>query len=197
VRFGRATDRGPAAEAKGRLADAMRRLWWLLVLGALLPGCATASSEDRRAYILAHPHGWVEITISDPYVPDVPPAEDSDDPWQRPRSCGVSVELNEEPILYESAYPSGEAAPYATTTGFRFPAPVGPTELRFSYSGCRLADGKRASLELSAAFSIQEQQTHELVFDGAELSVRAPRPNEVVTLEDIYEAITGRRSPRE
>ena len=34
----------------------MRRYWSLLVLGILLPGCATASSEDRRAYILAHPH---------------------------------------------------------------------------------------------------------------------------------------------
>jgi hypothetical protein len=36
-----------------------------------------------------------------------------------------------------------------------------------------------------------------VVFDGAELAVRAPHPNEVVTLEDIYEAITGRRSPGE
>jgi hypothetical protein len=175
----------------------MRRLWGFVVLGVLLPGCATASSEDRRAYILAHPHGWVEITISDPYVPDVPPAEDSDDPWQRPPSCGVSVELNDEPILYDSAYPSGESAPYSTSTGFRFPAPVGPTDLRFSYSRCRVADGERVSLELTASLFIDESQTHEVVFDGTELAVRAPHPNEVVTLQDIYEAITGRRSPGE
>jgi hypothetical protein len=115
----------------------MRRYWSFLVFGALLPGCATASSEDRRAYILAHPHGWVEITIPDPYVPDVPPAQDSDDPWQRPSSCGVSVELNDEPVLYESAYPSGESAPYSASIGFRFPAPVGATELRFSYRHLR------------------------------------------------------------
>ena len=51
------------------------------------------------------------------------------------------------------------------------------------------------SLELSADLLIEEGQTHEVVFDGAELAVRAPYPNEVVTLEDIYEAITGRRSP--
>ena len=175
----------------------MRGFLSFLVLGALLPGCATASSEDRRAYILAHPHGWVEITISDPYVPDIPPAEDSDDPWQRPSSCGVSVELNDEPILYGSAYPSGPSAPYSASTGFRFPAPVGATELRFSYSRCRVADGETVSLDLSAVLLIEEDQTHEVVFDGADIAVRAPHPNEVVTLEDIYEAITGRRSPGE
>lgn len=175
----------------------MRRVWWLIVLGVLLPGCATAASEDRRAYILAHSHGWVEITISDPYVPDVPPPEESDDPWRRPASCGVSVTLNDEPILYESAFPSGESAPYSTRTGFRFPAPVGTTELRFSYSRCRVAAGEIVSLQLSGSVSIEENQTHEVVFDGAELAVRAPRANEVVTLEDIYQAVTGRRSPTE
>ena len=172
----------------------MRILWSFIVFSALLPSCATASSEDRRAYILAHPHGWVEITISDPYVPDVPPPEDSDDPWQRPSSCGVSVKLNDEPILYESAYPKGESAPYSTGTGFRFPAPVGATDLRLSYSRCRVADGETVSHELSAVLLIEEDQTHEVIFDGAEVEVRAPHPNEVVTLEDVYEAITGRRS---
>ncbi len=175
----------------------MRRYWAFLVLAVLLPGCATASSEDRRAYILAHPHGWVEITISDPNVPDVPPAEESDDPWQPPSSCSVSVTLNDEPMLYAFAYPSGESAPYSASTGFRFPAPVGDTELRFSYSQCRVAEGETVSLELSAVLLIEQDQTHEVVFDGAELAVRAPHRNEVVTLEDIYEAITGRRSPGE
>ena len=96
----------------------MREFWLTLVFGALLPGCATASSEDRRAYILAHPHGWVEITIADPHVPDVPLSTDADSPWRRPSSCGVAVVLNDEPILYESAYPSGEAAPRASSIGF-------------------------------------------------------------------------------
>jgi len=173
----------------------MRSSFSILVLGVLLPGCATASSEDRRAYILAHPHGWVEITIADPHVPDVPADEDSDDPWQKPTSCGATVELDEEPFLYGAAYPSGDAAPYSAKTGFRFPAPVGATELRFAYSRCRLTDGETATLGLSAVFVIEEGQTHEVVFDGTQLSVRAPHPNEVVTLEDVYEAITGRRSP--
>lgn len=175
----------------------MRRFWSFLVLGLFLPGCATASSGDRRAYILAHPHGWVEITISDSFIPDVPPPEDSDEPWQRPSSCRVTIELNDEPILYESAYPSGESPPYSVRTGFRFPAPVGATDLEFSYSRCRIAGEETVSLELSAVLLIEEDHTHEVVFDGTELAVRAPRPNEVVTLEDIYEAITGKRSPVE
>lgn len=175
----------------------MRRFLSFLVLGALVPGCATASSEDRRAYILAHPHGWVEITIYDPNVPNVPPAEDSTEAWQRPSSCGVSVKLNDEPILYQLAFPTGASAPYSVSTGFRFPAPIGATELRFSYTDCRVAQGKAISLELSAILFIEENQTHEAVFNGTELAVRPPHPNEVVTLEDIYQAITGRRSPGE
>jgi hypothetical protein len=42
---------------------------------------------------------------------------------------------------------------------------------------------------------VEENKTHEIVFNGEELAVREARPNEVVTLEDVYEAITGRRSP--
>ena len=175
----------------------MRGFASLLVLGVLLPSCATASSEDRRAYILAHPHGWVEITISDEEVPDVPPSDESDDAWRRPTSCQLSVELNEEPFLYGSAYPSGDAAPYSARTGFRFPAPVGETVLRFSYRGCRVAGGETVSVDLPALFVVEEDRTHEVVFDGVNLAVRASRPNQVVTLEDVYEAITGSRSPSE
>ena len=172
----------------------MKRGWLFLVLWLALPGCATASSQDRRAYILAHPHGWVEITISDAYIPDVPPSEDSDDPWSRPFSCGVSVRLNEEPMLRDSAYPSGESAPYSARTGFRFPAPIGATALEFSYSRCRVSGDEVVELELQAILLVEENKTHEIVFNGEELAVRDPRPNEVVTLEDVYEAITGKRS---
>lgn len=175
----------------------MRTLLSLLVAGALLPSCATASSDDRRAYILAHPHGWVEITISDALVPDLPATQESDDPRQRPHSCRVSVSLDGEPILLDSAYPTGESAPYSVSTGFRFPAPRGETALAFSYRGCRVANGEAVPLELGAVLTIHENQTHEVVFDGVELAVRAPRPNEVVSLQDVYEAITGRRSPAE
>ena len=126
----------------------MRRFLLLLVMGMCLPGCATASSDDRRAYILAHPHGWVEVTISDSKIPDVPPGEDAQDPWVRPYSCGVSVSLNEEPILREAAYPSGDAAPYSASTGFRFPAPVGDTELELSYRRCRVEEGVIVPIEM-------------------------------------------------
>lgn len=173
----------------------MLRVWSFIVLWTILPGCATASSYDRRAYILAHPHGWVEVTISDPSIPDVPPAGDSDDPWHRPASCGVSVRLNEEPMLHESAYPNGESAPYSAETGFRFPAPVGATALELSYTRCRVADGEVVGLELQAVLLVEEDKTHEIVFNGAELTVRDARPNDVVTLEDVYEAVTGKRSP--
>lgn len=172
----------------------IRALAPFLAFAMLVPGCATASSEERRAYVLAHPHGWLEITISDASIPDVPSPEGADEPWRCPTSCGVSVEVNGEPVLRDSAYPNGESAPYSASTGFRFPVPVGDAELTLSYYRCRVADGEVAALELAAMLVIAEGQTHEVVFDGADLAVRAPRPNEVVTLEDVYEAVTGRRS---
>ena len=173
----------------------MRRFTSVLLAGMFLSGCATAFSEDRKAYILAHPHGWVEVTVSDLKIPDVPQDEESKDIWVRPYSCGVSVSINEEPILRDAAYPSGEVAPYAVSTGFRFPAPVGGAELEFSYSRCRIEDDEIVSIELTASFPIEEGDIHEIVFDGISLEIQEPRPNDVVTLEDVYEELTGRRSP--
>ena len=105
--------------------------------------------------------------------------------------------MNDEPMLIESAYPTGESAPYSAQTGLRFPAPVGASALKFSYSRCRVAEDEIVELERQAIFLVAENKTHEVVFNGEEPAVREPRPNEVVTLEDVYEAITGRLSPRQ
>ena len=173
----------------------MRTLASLLVALLVIPACATASSVDRRAYILAHPHGWVELTIRDAAIPSIPTEEDSDEGWERPYSCSVSVRINNERFLWESAFPYGETEPYRMDTGFRFPVPVGEAAIELVYGDCRLAEGEVATLYLEASVVVEQDMTHELIFDGAALLVRDPTPNQVVTLEDVYEAITGRRSP--
>jgi hypothetical protein len=173
----------------------MRASSFLFLLLLLLPACATAASEDRRAYILAHPHGWIEVTIADAFIPDIPPGEDSDEAWHAPFSCAVRVWVNDEPFLYDQAYPIGDAAPYRAETGFRFPASVGAVELGFSYQGCRVRENEVVAINANTLILVEEGKTHEVIFNGATLEVRTPRPSSVLTLEDVYEAITGRRSP--
>ena len=170
----------------------------LALLPLVLPCCATAASEDRRAYILAHPHGWIELTIADRSIPAVPLDQEREDVQTSgpPIQCIVEVRVNGEPLLWERTYPTGEQAPFSTDTGFRFPAPTGAAKANLVYSGCRLNEkGEVASLAYDADIAVEENMTHELVFDGATLRAESPRPNSVVTLEDVYEALTGRRSP--
>jgi hypothetical protein len=164
----------------------------LLALAILfIPATACAgASVDRRAYILAHPHGWVELTIFDSQVPDIPPRRD-DGEWGKLGDCSVHVYINSEPLLRDSAYPDGEAAPYVVDTGFRFPAPVGDSDVGLNYVGCRVEDEEKATVDSSTTLRIEEDQMHELRFDGSSLSALAPVPNEVITLEDVYEAVTG------
>ncbi len=167
----------------------------VLVLLLLVPACATGISDDRRAYILAHPHGWVELTIQDTQVPNIPPPEDSKEGPQMPTSCRINVEIDNEDFLWDDAYPKGEQEPYEVESGFRFPVPVGVSELYFSYSGCRVRDGEVESIELAVMLMIAENMVHEIAFDGNALLPMEPRENRKVSMEDLYEAVTGKRSP--
>ena len=177
----------------------MTRSRALALLPLLLPCCASAASEDRRAYILAHPHGWIELSIDDRAIPLVPLAESEDSKTRistRPDQCHVGVRVNGEPLLWDDAYPTGEEAPFRATTGFRFPAPTGAAKLHLVYSGCRMDEkGEVAGIDLDTEIAIEADQTHEILFDGVTLHAQPPRPSNVVTLEDVYEALTGRRSP--
>lgn len=167
------------------------KLFALAVLFIPSTACAGAS-VDRRAYILAHPHGWLELTIFDSQVPDMLQRGD-EKVWEKPESCSVHVSINSEPLLRDSAYPDGDTAPYVVDTGFRFPAPVGDSHVALSYTGCRVEDEEKISVESNTRLHIQQEQVHELRFDGSSVSVMPPVPNEVISLEDVYEAVTGGR----
>lgn len=162
------------------------------LLLALTPCCTVAqvAGEERRAYVRARAHGWVEITLADLAIPPVAAGDPEAPVWVRPVQCSLSVELDGEPWFTSSLYPQGESAPYFLQSGFRFPAPVGPQNLRLTYSGCRAT-----AVVLIAPLLVQPGTLYELVFDGSELDALPARPDREVSLEDIYEAVTGRRSP--
>lgn len=127
------------------------------------------TSQERRDYILAHPHGWIEITLDDRAIPQVP-SEDEDHPGLvKPHSCSLHVELGGEPFLRGTVYPLGDQAPYTAKSGFRFPAPVGSTKLRVGYAGCDVEGEKRATVEAEAPIVVEESRVTRIEFDGSKL----------------------------
>jgi hypothetical protein len=169
----------------------------LLGLGFLLlahSACA-GTSQERRDYILAHPHGWVEVSVDDRAVPQVPSRDEERPGLIRPESCSLQVSLDGEPFMYGSSYPIGDAPPYTGKSGFRFPAPIGSTHLKLEYSGCDVSGEKLSTVEAEVPIVVEENRVTEVEFDGLRLAPLATRPNSVVTLEDVYRAVTGKAKP--
>ena len=53
-----------------------RQLLGALAIGAV--ACAAVIDQtERRDYILAHPHGWIELTVADESIPMVPLSEEN------------------------------------------------------------------------------------------------------------------------
>ncbi len=175
----------------------MKKTATLFLLCFSIAACAATLAMERRDYILAHPHGWVEVSIVDKNIPLIPNFDEESKKergaWVKPERCSVRIQLNEEDFVYDSVYPLGAEPPFEVTSGFRFPAPVGAALLKLTYGGCRVEGEKEKSVEMAAMISVEESMTLEIHFDGAELVFDAPRPDRVVTLEDVYEAITGNR----
>jgi len=171
------------------------RLGFLLA-AMLLPtaACAATSFEgEQRDYILSRPHGWVELEIADEAVPMVPSSDEAPNDVVRPDSCDVEVRLDREPFAWTTVYPSGDRAPYIVESGLRFPAPVGPSLLSVDYSKCDVEAGKQSSTKAQLYIAVPESKVVEVYFDGSALAADPPREDSVVTLDDIYQAVAGRK----
>jgi hypothetical protein len=164
-----------------------------VIVSFLFPSCARAISQERRDYILAHPHGWVELSFNDYQIPSIPVKEKKKTVFVKPEQCRVTVSIDDEPYFSESVYPFGETEPYRVESGFRFPAPVGPAALRLTYSGCDAGEQEESgSVEQAIEINVAEGIVHNLDFDGTSITAGEVSPNRAVTLEDIYDAVTGK-----
>jgi hypothetical protein len=130
--------------------------------------------------------------VADAEIPQVPKSAGEPGTLVRPSSCTIEVSLDGEPFVGGSSYPTGNAPPYAADTGFRFPAPLGPAELVVEYSGCDVESGKAASVKVSGPIAVERDRVSEVRFDGLRLTALPVRDDSAVTLEDLYQAITGR-----
>ncbi len=163
--------------------------------GVALLSCAASLDTSRREYILAHPHGWLELTLVDIAVPDV--ARDEDEPGRRarPDSCDLELRVDREPFFRMSVFPTGERAPYQVDSGFRVPAPVGAQKVMVTYLGCDESPaGEYSTVTTELELALPENQVIELHFDGTQLRQEPPRADTVIELDDVYEAVTGRRT---
>ena len=168
----------------------------LIVILAGAVACAATLDSDRRDYILAHPHGWVEVSIADGHVPQVPETDSEGRlvSFVRPDDCSIEVRLDREPFVYNAVYPTGEQPPYSVKSGFRFPAPVGPALLSIHYAGCDRNGDAVSSTDAQLSIAVEQARVVQVHFDGTELVADPPRDNSVVTLDDLYEAITVARN---
>lgn len=172
------------------------KLLMAVVFSFMFPSCARAISQERRDYILAHPHGWVELSFNDYQIPSIPVKEKKKTVFVKPEQCRVTVEIDDEPYLSDSVYPFGEVEPFRVESGFRFPAPVGLTSLRLTYSGCDVGEKEEetGSVEQLVEINVQENMVQNLGFDGSAITTGEVTPNKAVTLEDIYDAVIGKNS---
>ena len=173
----------------------MRRSTALAVVTFGFAACASTLPIERREYILSRPHGWVEITIEDAAIPDVPVSDDDPTLLGRPEYCRLEVLLDREPYVDGALYPDGDEAPFRVRSGFRIPVPVGTVSLTGAYRGCDVADGKPGKVDYAVELTVAESMVTELSFDGAAMHVGATRADTAVTLERIYDAVSG-RAPR-
>jgi len=63
------------------------------------------------------------------------------------------------------------------------------------YSGCDMEGEERATVEAEVPITVEDNRVSEVEFDGTRLAPLATRPNTVITLEDVYRAVTGKPKP--
>lgn len=166
-----------------------------VLIGVAALACASSLPIERRDYVLAHPHGWVEVRIDDRSVPLFPETDDEEvTHWVEPPYCAVSVDIDDEEFVdHVQVFLRGERAPFRADSGIRFPVPVGRPMSRLRWDGCRVEGDAIASVAHELFIAVERDRVTEVLFDGAGLAASAPRADTVVTLDDVYQAITGDR----
>ncbi len=169
----------------------MNNCWMTLAVLALsITACAARVSESRTAYITAHDHGWIEFVLRDPNVLSAPAADPSTN-GVRPSSCQIQLQYKGESYVSEEVYPTGEVEPFIVDTGFRFPVPAGRGRIEFQYSGCDFDGDEPDKVQLGERIRIFTNTVTVVEFDGETLFTLENQPNAKVTLDNIYEAVTG------
>jgi hypothetical protein len=169
----------------------MKRIFLSLLALVPLTSCASSLPVERRDYILARPHGWIELTIADSNIPEIlSKDEDGKEVRLRPYSCSVVVEVNSELYMDLSVYPDGAQAPFSVQSGFRIPVPTGDHTIELGYRGYRVdPSGERANLQSTMEISVHEDMVTDIAFGNEAFSYVGEVADEEVTLRQIMDAL--------
>jgi hypothetical protein len=158
-------------------------VWFIFLL--VISGCATAVTPAREAFILARPHGWIELTIVDDNVPAIPVKDDNTLTKAQAPRCSIVMSINGENYLSEQILATGDNTPFSINTGFRIAVPAGNALLKLNYIGCKVEKGRFTNYITKVNTTVAEDFITSLSFDGMVLSTQEQRRNEYITLEAI------------
>jgi hypothetical protein len=149
-----------------------------LVIAALLT-CSSCKGSDmsdaRRNHIFSGDHGWIDLTLKAPIKqPSDPTAE---------KSCSISLSLNGEPVLNESANLT-QAEESQNLMGYRFVAPSGKLQAELVLSMC-IKEPSTVKFEIP----VEKDHLVKVVFDGKSLALQGSSAYEPTSLEWVQAEI--------
>ncbi|MDM5177543.1 hypothetical protein PO883_10105 [Massilia sp. DJPM01] len=141
------------------------------VLAVLLSTAACNAKEmpdARRDYLLAHEHGWIDLTVKAPAgTPGFKPGE----------RCSVGLMINGEMLLFETAN-LAEADSAGMPVGYRFVAPAGKLQAELHIGECI-----KEALVVKVPLQLDKDHLLALAFDGTAAKAGAATPFEPASLE--------------
>ncbi|MES2296270.1 MAG: hypothetical protein V4582_04470 [Pseudomonadota bacterium] len=150
-----------------------------LFMLVLCSGCSKAEISDARiSHLMARDHGWIDLTVKTPQ-PSTTPSGAHD--------CGVSVAVNGETLLRESAN-FIDADRKGSPVGYRFPAPAGKLDVELIYSLC-LAQ----PFVIKQSLNLPKDHLAKLTFDGRSLAFDGDSPYNPSSLESLHAQLEDMR----
>jgi hypothetical protein len=150
----------------------------LLLLSLLAFAACTKASDARRDYLLARPHGWIDLTLHAP----APAAAASAAAGKEPAAssdCRIAFAVNGETLLEESGdLASADAA--KNPLGYRVVAPAGSLDGELEITGC--VPRWRQALPIT----LDKDHLARLEFDGRHLAVASTEAYAPVTLDAVH-----------
>ncbi|MDQ1920614.1 hypothetical protein [Massilia pseudoviolaceinigra] len=143
--------------------------WSMLAVLLSTAGCQAKEMPDaRRDYLLAHDHGWIDLTVK---APTGAPG------FKAGEACQVALLVNGETLLLESAN-LAEADGAGIPVGYRFVAPAGKLQAELHIGAC-----VKEALVVKVPLQLDKDHLLALAFDGAAAKAGAATAFEPASLE--------------
>ena len=149
----------------------------LLLLSLLAFAACTKASDARRDYLLARPHGWIDLTVHAP-SPAVAASAVAGAKRNASSDCRIAFAIDGETLVDESGdLAAADAA--GNALGYRVVAPAGSLHGELTIEGCV------PPLRLALPVALEKDHLARLEFDGRRIAVSSTEAYSPVTLEAV------------